>query len=34
LVLFWYGPENPIVSNDTPENMAMNRRVEINVGGL
>ena len=34
MVLFWYGPENPIVSNDTPENMAKNRRVEIDVGGV
>jgi OOP family OmpA-OmpF porin len=34
LVLFWYGPDNPIVANDTPENMAKNRRVEVNVGGL
>jgi len=32
MVLFWYGPENPIVANDTPENQAKNRRVEVNVG--
>jgi len=34
MVLFWYGPNNPLVDNDTPENKAKNRRVEINVGGL
>ncbi len=33
-VLFWYGSDNPIASNDTPENRAKNRRVEVNVGGL
>ena len=32
MVLFWYGPKNPIVANDTPENQAKNRRVEVNVG--
>jgi len=32
MVLFWYGPENPIVANDTPGNKAKNRRVEVNVG--
>ena len=32
MVLFWYGPNNPIVANDTPENQAKNRRVEVNVG--
>jgi len=32
LVLFWYGPNNPKVPNDTPENQAKNRRVEIAVG--
>jgi len=34
MVLFWHGPDNPIVPNDNPENMAKNRRVEVNVGGL
>jgi OOP family OmpA-OmpF porin len=34
MVLFWYGSNNPIVPNDNPENMAKNRRVEVNVGGL
>jgi len=34
MVLFWYGPDNPIVANDTPDNKAKNRRVEVNVGGL
>jgi OOP family OmpA-OmpF porin len=32
MVLFWYGPKNPLVPNDTPENQAKNRRVEVNVG--
>jgi OOP family OmpA-OmpF porin len=32
MVLFWYGLTNPLVPNDTPENRAKNRRVEINVG--
>ena len=29
MVLFWYGPKNPLVANDTKENQAKNRRVEI-----
>jgi OOP family OmpA-OmpF porin len=32
IVVFWYGLTNPIVPNDSPENRAKNRRVEINVG--
>jgi OOP family OmpA-OmpF porin len=32
MVLFWYGPNNPIVANDSPENQAKNRRVELAVG--
>ena len=32
MVKFWYGPNNPKVPNDTPENQAMNRRVEVAVG--
>ncbi len=32
VVVFWYGLTNPIVPNDSPENRAKNRRVEINVG--
>jgi len=32
MMLFWYGPENPMASNDTPEGQAKNRRVEVNVG--
>lgn len=32
MVLFWYGPKNPLVANDTKENQAKNRRVEMNVG--
>jgi OOP family OmpA-OmpF porin len=34
LVLHWYGSNNPIASNSTPEGRAMNRRVEVVVGGL
>ena len=32
MVLFWYGPNNPVVANDTAENKAKNRRVELAVG--
>jgi len=32
MVLFWYGPNNPLVANDTAENKAKNRRVELAVG--
>jgi OOP family OmpA-OmpF porin len=32
MVLFWYGPTNPKVANDSPENRAKNRRVELAVG--
>jgi OOP family OmpA-OmpF porin len=32
VVTFWYGLTNPIVPNDSPENRAKNRRVEIKVG--
>lgn len=32
MVKFWYGPNNPKVPNDTPENQAANRRVEVAVG--
>ena len=31
IVLQWYGPANPIASNDTPEGRAENRRVEIDI---
>jgi OOP family OmpA-OmpF porin len=31
-VLFWYGPTNPKFPNDSPENQAKNRRVELAVG--
>lgn len=34
LVLHWYGSDNPIASNSTDEGRAMNRRVEVVVGGL
>ena len=32
MVLQWYGPNNPLVSNDTREGRAKNRRVEVAVG--
>ena len=32
VVLLWYGLTNPIVPNDSPENRAKNRRVEVIVG--
>lgn len=31
MVQLWYGAENPIESNGSPEGMAKNRRVEVNV---
>jgi len=34
LVLQWYGSVNPVASNSTPEGRALNRRVDIAVGGL
>jgi len=34
LVLQWYGPANPIASNDTPEGRAKNRRVEVDIAGM
>lgn len=34
LVLQWYGPANPIASNDTWEGRAKNRRVEVDIAGL
>ncbi|MBW1998168.1 MAG: OmpA family protein [Deltaproteobacteria bacterium] len=34
IVLQWYGPANPVASNDTPEGRAKNRRVVAVVAGL
>jgi OOP family OmpA-OmpF porin len=34
LVTSWYGPFNPIASNDSPKGRALNRRVEIAIGGI
>jgi OOP family OmpA-OmpF porin len=34
LVLQWYGSDNPVVTNDSRDGRATNRRVEIAVGGL
>ena len=31
LVLQWYGPANPVASNDTREGRAQNRRVEVDI---
>jgi outer membrane protein OmpA-like peptidoglycan-associated protein len=30
----WYGPQNPVASNDTAEGRRKNRRLEMAVGGL
>jgi OOP family OmpA-OmpF porin len=34
IVVNWYGEANPVASNDTAEGRAMNRRVEVAVGGM
>ena len=34
LVVYWYGPANPSASNDNSTGRALNRRVEIAIGGL
>ena len=34
IVLYWYGPLNPVASNDTREGRKQNRRLEMAVGGL
>ena len=34
LVVSWYGPANPTASNDNSTGRALNRRVEIAIGGL
>ena len=34
IILQWYGSDNPLASNDTPEGREANRRVEVAVGGV
>jgi OOP family OmpA-OmpF porin len=34
LIMTWYGFANPVASNDAPKGRALNRRVEIAIGGL
>lgn len=34
IVMQWYGYANPIASNDTEEGRALNRRVEMAIGGM
>jgi OOP family OmpA-OmpF porin len=34
LVILWYGQANPFASNDTDAGRALNRRVEIAIGGM
>ncbi len=34
VVMQWYGDADPIASNDTREGRALNRRVEMAIGGL
>jgi OOP family OmpA-OmpF porin len=34
LVTTWYGFTNPVASNDDPKGRALNRRVEIAIGGI
>ncbi len=34
LILSWYGYLNPIANNNLPEGRALNRRVEIAIGGI
>jgi len=34
LVILWYGQANPIASNDSDAGRALNRRVEIAIGGM
>ena len=34
LVVVWYGPANPTARNDSRQGRALNRRVEIAIGGL
>jgi outer membrane protein OmpA-like peptidoglycan-associated protein len=33
-VILWYGQANPVANNDNDAGRALNRRVEIAIGGM